>query len=43
MYETVGRLESSHPEAVADMMGHAAIVFPVGSDEIVRSAVSGNV
>lgn len=40
--DTVFALESSHPQAVADMHALASQMFPTGADGKGRSARSGN-
>ena len=43
MLETVGQLESTHPQAVVDVLAHTASMFTVGPDGIARGADSGTI
>ena len=43
VYEIVGQLESTHPQAVADMLAHAAPLFTIGPDGIARRVGDGSV
>ena len=41
--DTLHQMESSHPDAVGEMLAHAAFMFVVGPDGTARSAGSGSV
>ena len=43
MADTVHQMESSHPDAVSEMLARAASMFVVGPDGAGRSASSGTV
>ena len=43
VFETVGQLESTHPQAVADMLAHAASMYTVGLDRIARRVGDGSI
>ena len=42
VFEIVGQLESTHPQAVADMLAHASM-FTIGPDGIASSARHGDI